>query len=89
MLTCVGHWQDNVVEGEPAVNPQPAAANNPAPPPAGGGLRAAHVAMLQGGGPTGFQSYKRPPLFPFRVRSTCICILPLSTNIASIWMIKE
>ncbi|XP_011417611.1 E3 ubiquitin-protein ligase MARCHF6-like isoform X2 [Magallana gigas] len=65
---------DNVVEGEPAVNPQPAAANNPAPPPAGGGLRAAHVAMLQGGGPTGFQSYKRPPLFPFRIVLLVLCL---------------
>lgn len=65
--------QDHVVEGDPAVQPQPAAANNPAPPPAGGGLRAAHVAMLQGGGPTGFQSYKRPQIFPFRVSFLLWC----------------
>ena len=63
-----------------AAGPAPPAANNqneagqnnppPAPPPQpqGAGLGAAHNAMLQGGGPTGFQSYKRPRLFYFRVR---------------------
>lgn len=56
--------------------------NNPAPvpplAPQAGGLGAAHQAMLQGGGPVGFQSYKRPNLFHFRVsavrRSLYICV---------------
>ena len=65
--------QDDVVQGDqvapPAVQPQ---ANNPGVPlpiqqgPAEG-LGAAHQAMLQGGGPTGFQPYKRPSIFAVRV----------------------
>lgn len=31
--------------------------------PAAQGLGAAHQALLQGGGPTGFQPYKRPEMF--------------------------
>lgn len=31
------------------------------------GLGAAHQALLQGGGPTGFQPYKQPNMFHFRV----------------------
>ena len=34
---------------------------------ANGGLGAAHQAMLQGGGPTGFQPYKCPNMFGMRV----------------------
>ena len=43
---------------------------NPAPPPQdlGEDLGAAHQALLQGGGPTGFQPYKRPSFFAARVR---------------------
>ena len=71
--------QDYIVQGDPvaaaapgANNQNQAAQNNPPPPapppqPQGAGLGAAHQAMLQGGGPTGFQSYKRPRLFYFRV----------------------
>ena len=33
------------------------------------GLGAAHQAMLQGGGPTGFQPYKRPTFFVARVKT--------------------
>lgn len=72
---------DTVIEGDPLVvnNPAPpggngvaAGAPNPGdgPAPAGpqpAGLGAAHQAMLQGGGPTGFQSYKRPSLFHIRI----------------------
>ncbi|CAG2251600.1 DOA10 [Mytilus edulis] len=56
---------DNVVEGDQPVQ-HPAPANLPQPQP--GGLGAAHQAMLQGGGPTGFQAYKRPSVFHFRVK---------------------
>ncbi|XP_076112948.1 E3 ubiquitin-protein ligase MARCHF6-like [Mytilus galloprovincialis] len=55
---------DNVVEGDQPVQ-HPAPANLPQPQP--GGLGAAHQAMLQGGGPTGFQAYKRPSVFHFRI----------------------
>lgn len=52
-----------VVEAEPAAAP-------PAPPQVNRppqGLGDAHQAMMQGGGPTGFQPYNRPDLFPLRV----------------------
>lgn len=39
----------------------------PAPQDLGDGLGAAHQAMLQGGGPVGFQPYKRPSFFAARV----------------------
>lgn len=70
--------QDNVIQGDPPAPLLPPANNNvpAAQQPAGGlggGLGAAHQAMLQGGGPTGFQVYKRPRLFYFRV-SIWACI---------------
>lgn len=40
--------------------------NNPAPV-VGEGLHAAHQAILQQGGPVGFQPYHRPLRFPFRI----------------------
>ena len=33
------------------------------------GLGAAHQALLQGGGPTGFQPYKKPEMFGVKVSS--------------------
>ena len=81
--------QDNIIHGDqppivpvpnaaPAAAPPPAAA--PAPPPAPApqaqaGLGAAHQAMLQGGGPTGFQPYKRPSFFSIRVSAYILCYL--------------
>ncbi|XP_042164381.1 E3 ubiquitin-protein ligase MARCHF6-like isoform X1 [Oncorhynchus tshawytscha] len=45
--------------------------NNANPAPAvGEGLHAAHQAILQQGGPIGFQPYHRPLRFPFRVSHT-------------------
>lgn len=46
--------------------------NNPAPA-VGEGLHAAHQAILQQGGPVGFQPYHRPLRFPFRVRGPSGC----------------
>lgn len=43
--------------------------NNPAPA-VGEGLHAAHQAILQQGGPVGFQPYHKPLRFPFRVRES-------------------
>lgn len=43
--------------------------NNPVPA-VGEGLHAAHQAILQQGGPVGFQPYHRPLRFPFRVRES-------------------
>ncbi|CAE1167567.1 MARCH6 [Acanthosepion pharaonis] len=69
--------QDNIIQGDqppvvPVPNAAPAAAAPPAAAPAPApqaqaGLGAAHQAMLQGGGPTGFQAYKRPSFFTIRV----------------------
>ncbi|XP_062375968.1 E3 ubiquitin-protein ligase MARCH6 isoform X2 [Sardina pilchardus] len=41
--------------------------NNNAIPVVGEGLHAAHQAILQQGGPVGFQPYHRPMKFPFRI----------------------
>ncbi|KAG7455420.1 hypothetical protein MATL_G00256620 [Megalops atlanticus] len=41
--------------------------NNNAAPAAGEGLHAAHQAILQQGGPVGFQPYHRPLRFPLRI----------------------
>ncbi|XP_077592388.1 E3 ubiquitin-protein ligase MARCHF6 [Stigmatopora nigra] len=41
--------------------------NNNPPPAVGEGLHAAHQAILQQGGPVGFQPYHRPLRFPFRI----------------------
>ncbi|XP_059140902.1 E3 ubiquitin-protein ligase MARCHF6-like [Physella acuta] len=49
-------------EADPRLNNPPPAAQD-----IGDGLGAAHQAMLQGGGPTGFQPYKRPSFFPARI----------------------
>ncbi|KAF7661755.1 hypothetical protein LDENG_00253650 [Lucifuga dentata] len=49
-------------------NPPPGHNNNNNPAPAvGEGLHAAHQAILQQGGPVGFQPYHRPLRFPFRI----------------------
>ncbi|XP_060599884.1 E3 ubiquitin-protein ligase MARCHF6-like [Ruditapes philippinarum] len=104
---------DNVIQGDaaaaPAGPPPPPAGNhgnnapnNPVPPPGQpGGLAAAHQAMLQAGGPIGFQSYKRPNLFYFRIvllvalmcftlfAASVVClILPVffGRKLMSLWM---
>ncbi|XP_052816419.1 E3 ubiquitin-protein ligase MARCHF6-like isoform X3 [Mya arenaria] len=108
---------DHVIEGDHVPQPAPhlapqqagdaqapnAAPNQPpaAPPAQGLGLAAAHQAMLQGGGPVGFQSYKRPNLFYVRIcllvglmcltlfATSVVClILPVyfGRNLMSVWM---
>ncbi|XP_064908734.1 E3 ubiquitin-protein ligase MARCHF6 isoform X1 [Columba livia] len=57
-------------ENENNVNQQPNnqhARNNNAIPVVGEGLHAAHQAILQQGGPVGFQPYRRPLKFPLRI----------------------
>ncbi|XP_064599110.1 E3 ubiquitin-protein ligase MARCHF6-like [Liolophura sinensis] len=94
----------DVIQGDqPPPAPQAPNANNPPPPaqPLGVGLGAAHQAMLQGGGPTGFQPYKRPRFFTLRVvlllvlmsltlfaGSLISLILPVSIGrkLMSLWM---
>ncbi|KAM4705855.1 E3 ubiquitin-protein ligase MARCHF6 isoform 1-T1 [Rhinophrynus dorsalis] len=50
-----------------AANNNQHARNNNAVPVVGEGLHAAHQAILQQGGPVGFQPYRRPIKFPLRV----------------------
>ncbi|MBN3292010.1 MARH6 ligase, partial [Polypterus senegalus] len=50
-----------------AANNNQQARNNNAIPVVGEGLHAAHQAILQQGGPVGFQPYRRPVRFPFRI----------------------
>ena len=61
------YLQGVLIRGEDNVQP----GNNPAPANnidlQDGGLHAAHQAILQQAGPIGFQPYKRPTWFAFRV----------------------
>lgn len=57
--------------------------NNPAPA-VGEGLHAAHQAILQQGGPVGFQPYHRPLRFPFRVRESS-CYIKTRTRMFWLW----
>ncbi|WAR12066.1 MARH6-like protein [Mya arenaria] len=106
---------DHVIEGDHVPQPAPhlapqqagdaqapnAAPNQPpaAPPAQGLGLAAAHQAMLQGGGPVGFQSYKRPNLFYICLLVGLMCLTLFATsvvclilpvyfgrNLMSVWM---
>uniref|UniRef100_A0AAY4ACJ1 E3 ubiquitin-protein ligase MARCHF6 n=1 Tax=Denticeps clupeoides TaxID=299321 RepID=A0AAY4ACJ1_9TELE len=54
-------------ENENNGNNQQARNNNNAVPVVGEGLHAAHQAILQQGGPVGFQPYHRPMKFPLRI----------------------
>uniref|UniRef100_A0A4W5M466 E3 ubiquitin-protein ligase MARCHF6 n=1 Tax=Hucho hucho TaxID=62062 RepID=A0A4W5M466_9TELE len=65
----LGEQEDNDANQPVNNNPAPGHHNNNAnPAPAvGEGLHAAHQAILQQGGPIGFQPYHRPLRFPFRI----------------------
>lgn len=60
---------NNVPAGGDAADQGPAPPVPPRPNRPLQGLGDAHQAMMQGGGPTGFQPYTRPDLFPLRVSS--------------------
>ncbi|XP_045566942.1 E3 ubiquitin-protein ligase MARCHF6 isoform X2 [Salmo salar] len=66
----LGEQEDNDANQPVNNNPAPGHHNNnnanPAPA-VGEGLHAAHQAILQQGGPIGFQPYHRPLRFPFRI----------------------
>ncbi|OXB74183.1 UNVERIFIED_CONTAM: hypothetical protein H355_014566 [Colinus virginianus] len=67
-------------ENENNANQQPNnhARNNNAIPVVGEGLHAAHQAILQQGGPVGFQPYRRPLKFPLRIMKTLIVAVLLA-----------
>ncbi|KAM7320684.1 hypothetical protein ACRRTK_019937 [Alexandromys fortis] len=62
----LGDQEENENSANQQVNNNQPARNNNAIPP-GEGLHAAHQAILQQGGPVGFQPYRRPFNFPLRI----------------------
>ncbi|XP_026529202.1 E3 ubiquitin-protein ligase MARCH6 isoform X1 [Pseudonaja textilis] len=62
----LGDQEENENNANQQPNNQPARNNN-AIPVVGEGLHAAHQAILQQGGPVGFQPYHRPLKFPLRI----------------------
>nr|XP_003219858.1 PREDICTED: E3 ubiquitin-protein ligase MARCH6 [Anolis carolinensis] len=62
----LGDQEENENNANQQPNNQPARNNN-AIPVVGEGLHAAHQAILQQGGPVGFQPYRRPLKFPLRI----------------------
>ncbi|KAL0628855.1 E3 ubiquitin-protein ligase MARCHF6 [Plecturocebus cupreus] len=63
----LGDQEDNENSANQQVNNNQHARNNNAIPVVGEGLHAAHQAILQQGGPVGFQPYRRPLNFPLRI----------------------
>ncbi|XP_072854582.1 E3 ubiquitin-protein ligase MARCHF6 [Pogona vitticeps] len=62
----LGDQEENENNANQQPNNQPVRNNN-AIPVVGEGLHAAHQAILQQGGPVGFQPYRRPLKFPLRI----------------------
>uniref|UniRef100_A0A665WG68 E3 ubiquitin-protein ligase MARCHF6 n=1 Tax=Echeneis naucrates TaxID=173247 RepID=A0A665WG68_ECHNA len=67
----LGEHEDD--ENQPNNNP-PGRHNNNRIPGLGEGLHAAHQAILQQGGPVGFQPYHRPVNFPLKVIDLILCM---------------
>lgn len=65
----LGDQEDNENNANQQANNNNQQARNNAIPVVGEGLHAAHQAILQQGGPVGFQPYHRPMKFPLRVLS--------------------
>lgn len=63
----LGDQEENENSANQQVNNNQHARNNNAVPAVGEGLHAAHQAILQQGGPVGFQPYRRPLRFPLRI----------------------
>uniref|UniRef100_A0A8C2S5C2 RING-type E3 ubiquitin transferase n=1 Tax=Capra hircus TaxID=9925 RepID=A0A8C2S5C2_CAPHI len=63
----LGDQEENENSANQQVNNNQHARNNNANPVVGEGLHAAHQAILQQGGPVGFQPYRRPLNFPLRI----------------------
>ncbi|XP_043843495.1 E3 ubiquitin-protein ligase MARCHF6 isoform X4 [Macrotis lagotis] len=63
----LGDQEENENSANQQANNNQHARNNNAIPVVGEGLHAAHQAILQQGGPVGFQPYRRPLKFPLRI----------------------
>ncbi|XP_058535962.1 E3 ubiquitin-protein ligase MARCHF6 [Ochotona princeps] len=63
----LGDQEENENSANQQINNNQHARNNNAVPVVGEGLHAAHQAILQQGGPVGFQPYRRPLRFPLRI----------------------
>ncbi|XP_048411316.1 E3 ubiquitin-protein ligase MARCH6 isoform X1 [Stegostoma tigrinum] len=63
----LGDQEENENNANQQVNNNQQARNNNAIPVVGEGLHAAHQAILQQGGPVGFQPYRKPLQFPLRI----------------------
>ncbi|XP_055965023.1 E3 ubiquitin-protein ligase MARCHF6 [Sorex fumeus] len=63
----LGDQEENENSANQQANNNQHARNNNAAPAVGEGLHAAHQAILQQGGPVGFQPYRRPLNFPLRI----------------------
>lgn len=75
------HWWCGVVAGALGLRsyllgsgPGPSAGPEPGPAGPGGGLGAAHQALLQREGPTGWQPYERPSAFPARLAALLVLV---------------
>uniref|UniRef100_A0A665WG91 RING-type E3 ubiquitin transferase n=1 Tax=Echeneis naucrates TaxID=173247 RepID=A0A665WG91_ECHNA len=84
----LGEHEDD--ENQPNNNP-PGRHNNNRIPGLGEGLHAAHQAILQQGGPVGFQPYHRPVNFPLKlILCMCLCLfrsfLCVGRWLMSFWM---
>uniref|UniRef100_A0A8I5NK97 E3 ubiquitin-protein ligase MARCHF6 n=1 Tax=Papio anubis TaxID=9555 RepID=A0A8I5NK97_PAPAN len=74
----LGDQEENENSANQQVNNNQHARNNNAIPVVGEGLHAAHQAILQQGGPVGFQPYRRPLNFPLRIMKTLIVAVLLA-----------
>ncbi|XP_038652796.1 E3 ubiquitin-protein ligase MARCH6 isoform X3 [Scyliorhinus canicula] len=63
----LGDQEENENNANQQANNNQQARNNNAIPVVGEGLHAAHQAILQQGGPVGFQPYRKPLQFPLRI----------------------
>lgn len=79
----LGDQEDNENNANQQANNNQQARNN-AIPVVGEGLHAAHQAILQQGGPVGFQPYHRPMKFPLRVLQHCPIDFYISVNVLSL-----
>ncbi|XP_023678191.1 E3 ubiquitin-protein ligase MARCHF6-like isoform X1 [Paramormyrops kingsleyae] len=79
----LGDQEESDDDGQQQANNNQQVRNEEAAPAVGEGLHAAHQAILQQGGPVGFQPYRRPVRFPFRIvlLIAFMCVTLLATSL--------